>query len=463
MTRSCRWRLVERKKSRNAALSKTPTDQDVCSYDCASTALKEFDVWHLAVADRGFLRLVVYPEANTGFVKKSAASGMRWSVKVSRSMRMWAPRRRVVCFRNHAETVSVVRKEDALSPRQFQRPDQPKLLDGRSNSLSLMTENHFNINDVANVLERPRLRGAMSTSIPNDVSTTCRISWCGGVERKTKSRRTAGEFICRGVLLSLQKRAQESKIFRGEALHLRRMLALEKLRWSSFHQLLARPGLTKTRLWKDQPWNVELLSRRWWQVLVSLLQLFLSGPVLTVERRKRLRCQLRPFLVVSAMVMARTVKALREIKSGRCSLCKGVGRTGLCTTWSCLFSTGCDVCGKKGQTDHRKLYHGTSAAFAKAMERNGFKVSKDGMFGPGVYTEKAAIFAAQHETKRGFGVVFVLDVDLGRCKTHYALGCSKSHQLYCQCRRWLQENCESQEVHAGAGIKRTRGKLPSWA
>ena len=139
------------------------------------------------------------------------------------------------------------------------------------------------------------------------------------------------------------------------------------------------------------------------------------------------------------------LEALREIKSGRCSLCKGVGRTGLCTTWSCLFSNGCDVCGKKGQTDHRKLYHGTSAAFAKAMERNGFKVSKDGMFGPGVYTvsdiEKA--------------VIFVLDVDLGRCKTNYALGCSQSHQPYCQCRRWLQENFESQEVPAGAGIKRT--------
>ena len=115
------------------------------------------------------------------------------------------------------------------------------------------------------------------------------------------------------------------------------------------------------------------------------------------------------------------------------------------------------MCGKKGQTDHRKLYHGTSAAFVKARERNGFKVSKDGMFGPGVHTtsdiEKAAISAAQHETKRGFGVVFVLG--LGRCKTHYALGCSKSHQPCCQCRRWLQENCESQEVNAGVGIKRT--------
>ena len=140
--------------------------------------MKEYDVWHLAVADRGFLRVVVYPEADTGFVKMSTASGMRWSVKVTRSKRMWAPRRRVVCFRDHAETVSVVRKEDA-------RPDQPKLLDGRSNSLSVLTEDYLNINDVANVLERPRLNGVTSIPILNDTSTTCRISWCGGVERKT--------------------------------------------------------------------------------------------------------------------------------------------------------------------------------------------------------------------------------------------------------------------------------------
>ena len=170
-----------REKSRNPALW-TGTDQDVCSYDCASTAMKEFDVWHLAVANMGFLRLVVYPEADTGFVKKSTASGMRWSVKVSRSKRMRAQRRRVVCFRDPAETVSVVRKEDALSPRQFHRPDQPKLPDGRSN--------------VANVLERPRLKGPTSIPIPNDTSTTCRISWCGGVERKMKSRRTRGQLFC---------------------------------------------------------------------------------------------------------------------------------------------------------------------------------------------------------------------------------------------------------------------------
>ena len=146
-----------------------------------------------------------------------------------------------------------------LGPRQFQRPDQPKLPDGRSNSWSVLTEDHFNINDVANVLERPRLKGAMSTSIPNDISTTCRNSWCGGVERKTKSRRTTGQFICRGDVTNLQKRAAESKILRGEALHSRRKFALEKLRWR-FH--LACPGLNKTRLWKDQPWNGEMLNRR---------------------------------------------------------------------------------------------------------------------------------------------------------------------------------------------------------
>ena len=181
-----KWRLVEgvREKSRNAALW-TGTDQDVRSYDCASTAMKEFDVWHLAVADRGFLRLVVYPEADTGFVKKSTASGMRWSVEVSRSKRMWAPRRRVVCFRDHAETVSVVRKEDALSPRQFQRPDQPKLPDGRSNSSSVLTEDHFNINVVANVLVRPRLKERATPESWN----VPRIGWEVMVPRPLAERR----------------------------------------------------------------------------------------------------------------------------------------------------------------------------------------------------------------------------------------------------------------------------------
>ena len=144
-------------------------------------------------------------------------------------------------FRDHAEKVSFVRKESALSPRQFQRPDKPKLPDGRSNSSSALTEDHFNINDVANVLERPRLKGAMSTSIPNDISTTCRTSWCGGVERKAKSRRTTGQFICRGDVTNLQKRAAECS-------------------------MIVCPGLTKTRLWKDQPWKSESPNRRWRQI-----------------------------------------------------------------------------------------------------------------------------------------------------------------------------------------------------
>ena len=145
--------------------------------------------------------------------------------------------------------------------------------------------------------------------------------------------------------------------------------------------------------------------------LVSLLRNVPLRSVRTVERRKRPRCQLHPFLAVSAMVMTRTVKRCVRSRAVDVRCAKGVGQTGLCPTWSGLFSTGCDVSGKKGQTEHRKkLYHGTSAAFVKAIERNGFKVSKDVMFGPGVYTtsdiEKAAIFAAQHETKRCFGVVF---------------------------------------------------------
>ena len=39
--------------------------------------MKEFDVWHLTVAERGFLRLVVYPEDDTGFANKATTSGIK--------------------------------------------------------------------------------------------------------------------------------------------------------------------------------------------------------------------------------------------------------------------------------------------------------------------------------------------------------------------------------------------------
>ena len=119
-----------------------------------------------------------------------------------------------------------------------------------------MTEDHFNINDVVNVLERPRLKGATSIPIPNDTSTTCRISWCGGVERKTKSRRTAGQFICRGGLLSLQERAQENNIFRGEALHLRRKLAFGEAEMEQY-----TPTARMSKVWEDETLEGSTLER----------------------------------------------------------------------------------------------------------------------------------------------------------------------------------------------------------
>ena len=200
--------------------------------------------------------------------------------------------------------MSLVRKEDVLSPCQFQRPDQPKLPDGRSNSLS---EDHHNINDVANVLERPRLKGATSIPIPNDTSTTCRISWCGGVERKTKSRRTTGQFISRGGLLSLQKRAQQSKILRGEAAlveeacvgeaEMEQYTPTARMSMSDQHQTLQGSSHGTVRRSTGDGGKFGVFAA---DVLLRSVR--------TVEMRKELRCQLRPFLAVSAMVMARTVK-----------------------------------------------------------------------------------------------------------------------------------------------------------
>ena len=196
-----------------------------------------------------------------------------------------------------------------LSPRQSQRPDQPKPLDGRSNNLNVLTEDHFNTNDVANFLVRPRLKGATSISIPNDTSTTCRISWCGGI---------------RGVLANLQKRAAECS-------------------------MTVCPSLTKTRLWKDQPWNGETPNRRWRQVWCLCCKC--SSQVSAYGREEKgAPMPTAPVSCGFCDGYGQNRKALREIMSGRCSLCKGVGRTGLCTTWSCLFSTGCDVCGKKGRS-----------------------------------------------------------------------------------------------------------------
>ena len=162
-----------KQKSRNTALW-TGTDQNVCSNGCASTAMR-------------ISKFGEPEDVNSSEGLMSQARNLQMSEESNIFDNEYIP----------------------LIPRQSQRPDQAKLPDGRSNSLSVLTEDHFNIIDVANVLERPRLKGAMSTSIPIDISTTCRTSWCGGVERKTKSRHAAWQFICRGDVTNLQKRAAE--------------------------------------------------------------------------------------------------------------------------------------------------------------------------------------------------------------------------------------------------------------
>ena len=109
----------------------------------------------------------------------------------------------------------------------FDKENIPLSLRGRSNSLSVTHEDHLDINSVASVFERPRVKCATNVSAPDDGdgSSRCRTSWCGGV---------------RGVLANLQKRATECS-------------------------MIVCPGLTKTRLWKDQQWNGETSNRRWWQ------------------------------------------------------------------------------------------------------------------------------------------------------------------------------------------------------
>ena len=217
------------------------------------------------------------------------------------------------------------------------------------------------------------------------------------------------------------------------------------------------PTARKTRLWKDQPWNGEMLSWRCQQVWCLCCKC--SSQISAYGREEKgAPMSTAPVSCGDCDGYGQNRQALREIKGGRCSLCRGVGRTGLFVPLGVVFSRLVATCAVRrtrpitGNSNTEQVLF-----FSKATERNGFKVPKDEMFGPGVHTtsdiEKTAIFTAQHETKRGFGVVFVLD--FGRCKTHYALGCSKSHQPYCQCKRWLQENYESQEVPAGAGIKRT--------
>ena len=80
----------------------------------------------------------------------------------------------------------------------------------------------------------------------------------GGVERKTKSRRTTGQFICRGDVTNLQKRAAECSMINA--------------------------GTVRRPTGDGEKFGVFAAN-------VPLRSVF------TVERRKEFRCQLRPFLV----------------------------------------------------------------------------------------------------------------------------------------------------------------------
>lgn len=135
---------------------------------------------------------------------------------------------------------------------------------------------------------------------------------------------------------------------------------------------------------------------------------------------------------------------------GTCSACGGTGQVGWWNKSLCLS------CDGWGQTLHYKLYHGTSLDSADRIQRYGFKISQDGMFGPGVYVtgdlEKAVLFARNRGN--GSGAILTLDVDVGKCKCHDATGCTRKHRPGCMCRSWLEDGYDSQYVAQGEGLKR---------
>jgi len=121
----------------------------------------------------------------------------------------------------------------------------------------------------------------------------------------------------------------------------------------------------------------------------------------------------------------------------------------------------CSSCDGTGKTQHYKLYHGTSQSTAAWINLVGFKPSRDGMFGPGVYVTgdwgKAKWFAQSRSEGIVWNsqpVVLVLDVDVGKCKTHNARGCEGQRQNGCSCKDWIGEGFDSQYVPAGEGPKR---------
>ncbi|CEM11115.1 unnamed protein product [Vitrella brassicaformis CCMP3155] len=83
------------------------------------------------------------------------------------------------------------------------------------------------------------------------------------------------------------------------------------------------------------------------------------------------------------------------------------------------------------------------------------------MFGPGIYVtrdySKATAFARHHRK----GTVLTLAVDMGKCKTHDASGCSGGHTWFCSCRKWREEGYDSQYVPRGEGVLREENVVRS--
>lgn len=114
----------------------------------------------------------------------------------------------------------------------------------------------------------------------------------------------------------------------------------------------------------------------------------------------------------------------------------------------------CRACNGSGKSRHFRLFHGTSRLACNRIETEGFKASKGGIFGSGIYVtgdqSRAIDFARVTATKNNCTpVLMVLDVDLGWCKTYDASGCE--HSQSCHCERWISEGYDAQYMPIGDG------------
>ncbi len=106
----------------------------------------------------------------------------------------------------------------------------------------------------------------------------------------------------------------------------------------------------------------------------------------------------------------------------------------------------CNECKSRGQptfssrSSGEVAYHGTSEDAARAIERQGFQVSSDGMLGRGVYVSrdfsKAAVYGS---------VVLELRVNFGR-------QCTVDCQNHPRQKTWHSEGYDSAHVPANCGM-----------